>query len=175
VTDRVPVTVGQQRLATIWGAGAVILVGTVVAQSVGGIYIRIENGIEVDKSGEVWKWLVPLLLPTLSLMIGTVASEARKPATSDSANQFAYRMSAVLSLVYYALIAGQLLLASKSEHLDALTTSSLVLAPVQTLVGLALGAFFVSRAASEASAKEPGKEPAAAPEPLAPVPSSTAH
>jgi len=88
-------------------------------------------------------------MPTLSLIVGAVAYEARHQQTA-TVSHLAFRISFWLSVVYLALVLtvflGQPF--SGMTPLGLMQVSNLFLGPIQGLLGLALGVFFVSRQTS---------------------------
>lgn len=143
MTRRISVATAQRRLAAVWAICAGLIFLLIFIQSSNGLYVRTDGLADTDKSTDMWRWFVPAVLPTLSLMIGVVVAQARKE-TKDTASLFAYRLSLCLSLIYMFVIASHLLPGMK-DPLTRIRTSQEYLQPLQSLVGLALGAFFVSR------------------------------
>ena len=145
MSERIDVSVGQRRLAIIWLAAGAVLVLLLVAQSIGGKF--------GSEAGKAWTWLLPLIIPTLSLILGAVAYQATRKPTPATVDRFAYRVSLWLSAFYLLLVLGTVVAPalisypSGSDMLATMQMSNLWLAPVQGLVGIALGVFFVSREA----------------------------
>lgn len=139
MSTRVPLAHCQRRLALLWLPASAILFALLIAQSLFGKY--------GDQSGKAWSWFLPTVLPTLSLIVGAVAYSARQEATTDTVEQFAYRLSIGLSVFYLALVAAVPLIQplTSAQPFEVMESSKLWLAPLQGLLGLALGAFFVSR------------------------------
>lgn len=161
MTGRIPVARAQQRLATLWVAGGITLMLVVMLQSAGGIYLRVSEAVEIDDTTAVWQWLLPTFLPTLSLMVGTLAAEAQRKGSEATASIYAFRLCFALSVTYLLLLAAQLLLQSRSYSVDALGASAIFLTPLQGLVGLSLGAFFVSRESPHESTRGAAPDTAA--------------
>jgi hypothetical protein len=132
----------QNALAIPWfaGAGAAILV--LVIQSVRGHY-----GTNL---GKAWDWLLPTIVPTLTLIIGAVTAQALTSKDNEpdaTVNVLAFKLCYGLSWFYIALILLTLLLQPFSglTPLELMAISHFWLTPIQGLVGLALGVFFISR------------------------------
>jgi len=117
------------------GGGLLFLV--VVAQTMAGYY--------GDRAKSAWSWLLPTIMPTLSLIVGAVVTQ--KPESTATVDRLAYRISLGLSLCYLLLalatIAAQPF--SGMGALDFMSTSNLWLGPLQGLLGISLGVFFGSR------------------------------
>jgi hypothetical protein len=128
----------QRRLAVLWVCGAVGVLLLVVVQSIGGKY-----GGSTERA---WAWLLPTVLPTLALIVGALASSARQPDTADTVDRFAFRLCFGLSLVYLVLVAAVPLVQPLTTWtpLELMEMSNLWLGPIQGVVALSLGAFYMS-------------------------------
>ena len=138
---RVPVVECQRRLAGVWAIGSALALALFLAQTWGGKY--------GDQTAKAWGWFVPTLLPTFSLIVGVIAGQARQVEDSTvTASSLAFRLSFWLSVAYLALVMATPLMepmVNEGDPLDFFNLSTLWLGPLQTLAGIALGAFFVSR------------------------------
>lgn len=133
-------TVGaaRRRLAVIWFAGAGALFLILFLQSVFGVY--------GDRLDEAWRWFLPNVLPTLTLMISVFVAEVRSGESSArETDRFFYRLALTLSAAYLAVVALTLILSRVSAYppLELLSLSNLWLGPLQGVAGGALGTFFV--------------------------------
>jgi hypothetical protein len=133
----------QRRLLALWGGWSVIGLGVVLVQtSPGGAYEA--NG------GAVWDWFLPTVIPTLSLMLGTVLADARQPADDadppSTVDAVAYRVALWTSVLYLVLVLALLLMyAQAPAPVDALRERSRLVSTIYSVVGIALGTFFVSK------------------------------
>jgi hypothetical protein len=128
----------KKQLAIIWFTGAGVVFLIVLFQTLFGHY-----GEKVD---DAWGWLLPTVMPTLSLIVGVLVSDAvGKQKRNKVADRFFYRLSFILSLSYLFLVAFTILMQpfSSLHPLQFLKQSHLWLAPCQGLVTATLGAFFV--------------------------------
>lgn len=128
----------KRRLATIWFIGAGIVFVLILLQTIVGMYSGNES--------KVWGWFLPTIIPTLSLMVGVLVSDALHGARGEERqiDPFIYRLSASLSIAYFIVVLltfflGQLL---SETPLKLLEMSNLWLAPLQGLVIASLAAFF---------------------------------
>jgi len=137
--SREPLVECQRRLVTIWFVGGGLIFIVMILESLGNIY-----GSQVKGA---WSWVVPVIVPTLSLMIGVLISGAMHAESQATVDRFAYRVSVGLSVFYLLLVLGSLVLwpAAHMYPLDLMTLSSSWLGPVQGLAGIAIGGFFGSR------------------------------
>jgi len=127
----------RRRLAVLWFAGAAVPFVTLLAQTLLGRY-----GKEAEQA---WGWLLPTVVPTLSLILGVLAVSANKPPRADLVvDRFFYRLSWWLSAVYLATVAATLFVQPLTSWapLDLMLRSNLWLGPMQGLVAATLAAFF---------------------------------
>lgn len=127
----------KKYLAAIWfaGGGAVFLI--VLGQSFLGHY-----GTDVE---QVWGWLLPTIMPTLSLIIGVIVADAKdKNAHKKTVDQFIYRLAFSLSLLYLLAVLLTILVQpiSPIPPIELMKQSQLWLGPFQGLVSASIGVFF---------------------------------
>jgi hypothetical protein len=139
MSDRVTLATAQNRLAILWltATGAIFVL--LLAQTVAGKY-----GGQAERA---WAWFVPALVPTLSLILSSLAYAATKRTGRNTVEKRAYRISFLLSAFYLLVALSTLLLQPFSDlsPLEFLSMSHLWLGALQGLVGVALGAFFTSK------------------------------
>jgi hypothetical protein len=138
--NRISMDISQKRLTTLWFIGAGLLFFLLLMQTMRGVY--------GDKAGEVWSWLLPTFMPTLLLMVGALVNKARQQSTQEvTVDRFMYLISFYLSMAYFIAVIVTFILSqlSSASPLAQLKLSNLYLTPIQGLVSLALGAFFVSQ------------------------------
>jgi hypothetical protein len=142
----------KRRLATLWfcGAGSIFFV----------IFLQTVFGHYGDKTPEVWGWLLPTIMPTLSLSIGVLVMDALgKGASIPRIDAFLYQLTFGLSMAYLfaVLLLFVLQPLTTVPPLQLMQQSNLWLGPFQGLVAAGMGAFF-SKAPDDQSAAQP-KEP----------------
>lgn len=128
----------KKHFAILWFAGAGVVFFLVLLQTVFGRY--------GEKVNDAWGWLLPTVMPTLSLIVGILVSDAVGKQKRDKvADRFFYRFSFILSLSYLILVTFTILMQpfSSLHPLQFLKQSHLWLSPFQGLVIASLGAFFV--------------------------------
>jgi len=140
---RLPLVWCQRRLALLWLAGAAVLVLLMIAQSMGNKY-----GAATDQA---WGWLLPTIVPTLSLIVGAFAAAARGPLAQATVDAFSYRLTFWLSAFYLLLVIAVPLAqpVTGRSPIELMQLSKLWLGAVQGIVGIALGVYFVSSGRSE--------------------------
>ena len=135
---RVPMRTCQRRLATLWLVACGIAFLLLVLQTIFGKY----DG----QADAAWGWLLPSVMPTLSLIIGVLVVDSQGVASAQrTADRFMFRVAFGLSAAYL-LVVLTIILAHPLTQLPALELmrqSNLYLGPLQGLVAAALGAFFI--------------------------------
>lgn len=135
---KVPMERCQRTLATLWFVAGVILLILLVVQTLGNHY--------GDKDNEAWGWLLPNLLPTLSLIIGALTADAFGGGQkSKQVDAFIYRLALAVSAIYLLMVLLPVIAQPFVSYspLDLLKRSNLWLGPLQGLVSATVGAFFV--------------------------------
>lgn len=134
------VSSARKRLAALWFSMSGILFVIMFVQTLAGYY--------GDKVNEAWSWLLPLVLPTLSLIIGVFVSDPLDEKTKGgSSSGYIFRLAIALSTIYLLAITivaviGQL---TPTPPLKLMTVSSYGLGPLGGLVTAAVGIFFVKK------------------------------
>ena len=146
----------RRRLATLWfvAAGAFFVALLVITMFFDNGSGRGAAGGRVDK--ELWNWLLPAFVPSLSLMVGVLVARLGADANDEGSrvDRFLFRLAFWISVVYLAafgLAFVNATLLSDSAR-KVIRESNLWLGPVQGLVTGSLGAFFVHSQAQASSA-----------------------
>src|SRR5271165_847450 len=132
------------RLTTVWLLGSLPILVIVVVQSLFGRAYG-------NHANDAWGWLLPTLMPTLGMIVGTHAYTARDPLASQAqVRRDFFAVALFLSIVYlffvYLTILVQPFVTKSAENRIALMqTSNLYLGPLQGLVATALGVLFASK------------------------------
>ena len=95
----ITVNQAQKRLAILWGIGALVSFCLM-------IWVTFPAKIfKAEDVKEAWNWLLPLVLPFLTLIVSSVIAEANQhnPSTAPT-NDLAFGITWWLSLVYLILI-----------------------------------------------------------------------
>jgi hypothetical protein len=128
----------KQRLAVLWFSSAGVLF-------VGVLVLSLKAAPALAPSA-VWSWYLPTVMPTLSLIIGVLVSDALgRGVATKTADLFLFKLTWAISAAYLSIVLITLLLTPFVEMAlkDILDTSLLWLGPLQGLASAALGAFFV--------------------------------
>ncbi|HET9068972.1 MAG TPA: hypothetical protein VFN28_10030 [Amaricoccus sp.] len=136
---RVPLSTCRYRLAILWLAGFFVLAGLLAIQHALGHY-----GEDADAA---WGWLLPNVVPTLSLMVGVlVAAQRSKPPDRESVDRTFFRLSFLVSLAYLGFLLFTILVQpfATLAPLALMDGSKLYLGPFQGLATGMLAAFFMS-------------------------------
>src|SRR4051812_19176200 len=147
----VPLTQSMKRLTVTWFMGAGVVCLIVLLQTMFGHY--------GEKSRDAWAWLLPAVLPTLTLIATVWTAETRGTTKSGMVDSFVFWLAFGLSVTYLSVIALTILLqpvlaASPQGYLDIMHGSSFFIGPFQAVVSASLGTFFVKKEAGPAT--EPG-------------------
>lgn len=130
-------TKGQQHIALLWFCGGAVAFLILMAQSIAGTWGQ--------WTSDAWSWLLPTILPTLTLMIATFAAEANSAVKKEEVNLFSYWLCLGLSAFY--LICVLVIIGAANivpmKPLDLMKMSSFWLAPLQGLLSGIIGVFFV--------------------------------
>lgn len=134
--NRISMVESKKSLAKIWFVGAGFLFMLFFFQQIGGKY-----GKNAD---DAWSWLLPNIMPTLSLIIGILIKDASRKESDTTVDRFLFRLSYGLSICYIAMIILMIML-SPTNPLEMMRQSKLFLGPLQGLVSATLGAFFITK------------------------------
>src|SRR5215203_430007 len=143
-SDFVPIESVRNKMATLWLSSAGIIFLTLVIQS-----LRLVYGTDAQ---EVWGWILPTLMPTLSLIITVLSYSALDPAMSGAiVRRDFYRLASWLSGAYLVAVFLTLIIQpfSAGDPIQLMQMSNLWLGPFQGLVASALGVLFASKKASD--------------------------
>ncbi len=133
----------KKGLAAMWFPGAAIIILILVIQSVLG-----KHG---DHTQAVWEWFLPNIIPTLGLIAGVLTFDALgRTDPHEYVDGFLFWLTFGVSGFYLLLVALPVVaspfVASAASNPPAfLKTSNLWLGPLQGLVAVFLGIFFVKR------------------------------
>ena len=130
----------RKRLAVVWFLGAGLLFVVFILQTVSGHY--------GNKASEAWGWLLPTLLPTLSLITGVFATDVfSKTIEIKTVDEFLYKLTLSLSITYLLAVGFTVFVSPLTTTvwtpLELMKLSNLWLAPLQGTVGTTTGVFFV--------------------------------
>lgn len=128
----------KKRIAILWFFCAGTLFFIVLLQTILGRY--------GTQANEAWGWLLPTVMPTLSLIVGVLVAETLgKVAQKKYVDRFIFRLTFGLSAVYFCVVALTILLQpfTSLPSLELMKQSNLWLGPLQGLVSASLGVFFL--------------------------------
>ncbi len=161
----IPMTTCKARLAALWLIGAAFIFALIFAQGILGKYdykVRVEEAPNIwkvtveNRVNEAWNWFLPIVIPTLTLILSVWAFETLKnfigkkrkeTFRKKSVKKFMFRAAYGLSLTYLVAVSLVILLSPFSSHsqLALMEQSKIWLGSFEGLTGIALGAFFVYR------------------------------
>ena len=134
--DLIELYIARLKLAKIWFIGSGVPFFLMVIQSVLGKY--------EPKTQEAWSWFIPLVFPTLTLMISVMGNEALGEKKKKHVRAGFAKLTYILSIAYLAALSLVIFLEPLStvEPFKIFSMSNFFLAPIQALVVGALGYLF---------------------------------
>lgn len=141
--ELVPLERVRTRMASLWLIGGLLILFVLVFQSLMGRY--------GGKVAEVWGWLLPTLMPTLTMILTVLGYSALSAALSGViVRRDFFTIAFWLSAFYLTLVALTILIqpwaaTTPDEALALMQMSNLWLGPMQGLVSAVLGVLFVTR------------------------------
>lgn len=152
---KITISKAQNYLLVLWLATALLLFLVLVIQSLKGTFeITTEDGL-VDQSEKVFAWFIPLVFPTISLMLGIVGASAIKNQKTKELEQTVeyvgksfFQIVMVMCLFYQVLIFAVIFIwpGLKEENpLDVFSKSSYFLSPLQGIVVGLIGVLYTSK------------------------------
>jgi hypothetical protein len=94
---------------------------------------------------EVWAWFLPLLMPSLTLIVSSVVAEATGLVQQKTrVNSTIFIMALSLSSLYLLSLLVIVLLTFVDQPIALMQRSSIALGPLQGLVSSSIGIFFIS-------------------------------
>ncbi len=130
----------KKRLATLWFVCSGILFFILLFQSYFGHY--------ADNVSDAWGWLMPTILPTLSLIIGVIVSDVLgRESKVDMVDSFLFRLTFALSVGYLLTVFLTIIIEPfiQIAPIALMKQSNLWLGPFQGLVSASIGVFFVRK------------------------------
>lgn len=128
----------KKQLAILWFSGGGIIFFIIFLQTILGHY-----GNDVR---EAWEWILPTIMPNLSLIIGVFVMDSMSNEDKKrSVDRFLFKLSLILSTFYLITVLLTILLEpfSNITTVQLMKLSNLWLGPFQGLVSASLGAFFI--------------------------------
>lgn len=141
---KVPISQCKYRLAAVWLAWFILLLLLLILQTAFGRYGSHAGDL---KASEAFGWFLPTIVPTLSLVIGVLVSDARDHSKDVKlVDQRMYRLSMVLSVCYLLVVSLTFLIDpfTNWSQLQLMNLSNLWLGPLQGIVSATIGVFFFS-------------------------------
>lgn len=143
MSERVSVSVCQQRLFWLWAIGGLIVAGVVLVQTSPGMAYHLS-------ASDVWDWFLAAVTPIFSLLLASVVAQARSSEPDSTVDRFYYRLAFGSSAVYLVLLLSLLIIHGQSTTpVKDLRSMAKVVTLLYGIVAAALGVFFVSKQAGD--------------------------
>lgn len=129
----------KKKLATLWFIMAASIFTLMILMS----FSELKAYLDI-----AWGWLLPNILPSLSLILAVffIDIQEKNDGNQKLVDRFYYRIAFGVSLFYLLIILGIILSAGFKFNLkDIMQSSNIYLAPIQGVVGAALGLFFYKK------------------------------
>jgi len=128
----------KKRLSALWFLVGAFLFIIVVIQSMLDRY--------GDRVEDAWKWFLPTIMPTLSLIVGVLVIDIKSSEkVTKMVDGFLFWLAFCLSAIYLVIVALTFFIQpfTTTPLLELMHRSNLWLGPLQGLTSASLGAFFV--------------------------------
>ena len=142
-TELIPLDLVRGRLALVWLIGSGVAVILIVFQSLLGRF--------GDAAQEAWGWLLPTIMPTLTMITTALGYTALEPLRANAVvRRDFFRLALWLSIIYLVLVVMTVLIGPIAADdgpgmIKLMHTSNLWLGPFQGLVASAIGVLFVTK------------------------------
>jgi hypothetical protein len=137
----------QNWLASVWVSFFLLQVALLLLRSIAGA----DNDESRKLTSDMWSWYIPMVMPTLSLIVAALYAAAPATASASASAQetplVRVIILVVLSLAYLLSLSALIVLppsfgTSPKDHLDLLHNSNYWLGAFQLCIGASLGNFF---------------------------------
>lgn len=148
----VPLTFARKLITVLWFVGFALNFVLFLLQN--------WNGAYAGSNKDAWAWFLPTVIPSVSLIVGTIIYDSVKNTPGKTrVDRFPLWLTFSISLLYLLTLLATIGAAPNfnggEKPLAFLQSSSVYLNPLQGLVGITLGAFFVARSKDDADSPSP--------------------
>ena len=146
MTKTISLETARTKLISIWLSGAGLALLLLIFQTLNKTF---EKTTETDLESfaqQVWGWFIPLLFPTLSLMLGSLAIKASTEADdSIIVNKKTYRICLSISIVYLLILLFHIYfwpLFNYKDPMKLFATANFYLGPLQGITVMLISMLF---------------------------------
>ena len=131
------------RLASLWFALGGLILTIVFLQALFGKFGQ--------RTDEVWNWMLPTIMPSLTLIAGVIVADAQHTQAQRNVRKRYYYFALAISAFYLALVLSIILLEplvsamTGSNLFDLIGRTGIILGPLQGMATTALGIFFIKK------------------------------
>jgi hypothetical protein len=143
MSNTIPLEKVRNKLARIWFIGTAFPFLLIVIQT---LLLKYE-----PKTQEVWAWFIPLVFPTITLMVAVMGAEAFTAQARKVVRKGFSMITCYLSFAYIVVLFLVILLEpiSEGDSLKIFSISTFFLGPLQAVVVAAIGYLFTGEAKTE--------------------------
>jgi hypothetical protein len=114
-------------------------------------------------TNEMWKWYLPMVLPTISIIIGAIYASRQSSTKHGDAGVYGMVVAILLSTLYLLSVSGLLIMPPTvgllpDDHVKLLHDSGYWLGALQLCVGAAVGHFFGKVPAKQQERRSDGED-----------------
>ncbi|RYG52873.1 MAG: hypothetical protein EOO01_05805 [Chitinophagaceae bacterium] len=147
--NNISIVSARSKLLYIWMTGAGILFLVLMIQTLNGTFEKTtEEGME-SFSQQVWGWFIPMIFPTITLMLGTLTLNFTKQEDARlKVNPRTFFICLGISVFYILLLLIHVLgwpAFRATDPLKVFNTANFYLAPIQSIVVLLIGIIFLKK------------------------------
>ncbi len=157
---QVPIDQCKKSLAGLWGIAFVAFFFLILYET--------QAGPLGDQQQPAWGWMFQNLLPTLSMIVAVLGTDATKPDTGTrTVDRFFFRIALGMSVIYLLTMMLTFVLSAVSffhaggesgwKPLQAMQNSTFYLGPLQGLTAGSLGVFFTKQEQPPGSPASPAR------------------
>ncbi len=135
----------RSKLLWLWLIGVLLLLLPLIYQTLNKTFEKTTESGEESFAQQVWGWFIPMIFPTLTLMLSTLNINASAANIVVNVNKKTYNICFILSVFYLLLLSINVFLWPIFKYEDPIklfNISNFYLGPIQGLAVLLIGNLF---------------------------------
>ena len=153
--NQLPLSHCQKVLLTLWMTGFVVITILLLVQTSKPYE---EGGDLIDWTVDAWRWFLPTIIPIITIIFGALFHDIFRGQEKIMVEKLPYKAALIISTIYLLLLLYVVSIDGMHPGLkppERLETFTIPVTMLQGLVGIAIGAFFVSRAVQSSTSDNP--------------------